>query len=365
MEKNIIVFYAPVGTNLTQYQIGGGEIGCRRTREILKKHGFEVITIDKPIMEKKGLMNYFKMALKGYTRLWKALVSNNRAILYTVGFYERNVYLEWLIIMTGKLLSRRTIYEARNGRLVKAYYEYGKLYKLFMDSILMKVDTVFCQGLEYVRFIEQRYKKRSVYSPNYVMNKFLKEYSADRPLDVIRLIYFGRVTEAKNIGVIVEVCSELLKRGYKVETIIIGAYTEEYKRDLDQFISNLYIPKDTIRFLGHQPFEIISAELQKAHFFIFPSQEKKEGHSNSLTEAMTFGVVPIVSSAGFNSSIVAKPELVVNDIDARRYADVVDKIIQDMSWGIYSKFVYDRIRENYTEDRVKTSILKAISELVE
>ena len=60
------------------------------------------------------------------------------------------------------------------------------------------------------------------------------------------------------------------------------------------------------RILGQQPFERICDELQKAHFFVFPSQEKMEGHSNSLTEAMTFGVVPIVSAAGFNASIVGK-----------------------------------------------------------
>jgi glycosyltransferase involved in cell wall biosynthesis len=365
MGKNVIVFYAPVGTNLPRYQLGGGEIGCRRTRDILKGNGFDVITIDKPIMGKNGIIGYVKMALKGYSRLLKALVSNKGAILYTVGFYEKNVYMEWFIIISGKLLSRKTIYEARNGRLVKAYFEFGKIYRFMMGSILKQVDTVFCQGLEYVEFIEQQYKKKSVYTPNYVLNKSLQKYNAERPLDVVRLIYFGRVTETKNVGLIVDVCNELLKRGYNVETIIIGSYSEEYKKDLDQHIASMNIPEGTIRFLGQQPFEMISEELQKAHFFIFPSQEKKEGHSNSLTEAMTFGVVPVVSSAGFNSSIVAKPELVVTDMDPTGYANVMDKIIQDKSWGIYSKFVYDRIKENYTEDRVKTSILKAISRLME
>lgn len=45
-----------------------------------------------------------------------------------------------------------------------------------------------------------------------------------------------------------------------------------------------------------------------------------EGHSNSLTEAMTFGVVPVVSTAGFNASIVSNEELVVSDINPERYS---------------------------------------------
>lgn len=35
MGKRTIIFYAPVGTNLPVHLLGGGEKGCRRTREIL------------------------------------------------------------------------------------------------------------------------------------------------------------------------------------------------------------------------------------------------------------------------------------------------------------------------------------------
>ena len=82
-----------------------------------------------------------------------------------------------------------------------------------------------------------------------------------------------------------------------------------------------------------------------------------------MTEAMTFGVVPIVSTAGFNASIVSKSELVVADIDYHKYADVVDQIIKDGTWCEYSRFVYERVKENYTEDRVRENILGAISKL--
>lgn len=359
MNKTII-FYAPVGTGVPVHMLGGGEKGCRRTQEILTNAGYKLNTVDKPVMG-KGAKQYILMAIKAYFKIIISLLSNKNAILYVVGFYEKNVYLEWLILSTGKTLKHKVIYEARNGRLIKAYEDYGKRYKCFMDSILKKADVIFAQGLEYIAYIKQSFGKQAVYTPNYVMNRSLLPYEGDRPLDTIRLLYFGRVSESKNIDVVLKVAGELVRRGHRTETTIIGGYQEDYKKRLDDLAQKLKL--GNVRFLGQQQFEVIRDELQRAHFFIFPSQEKMEGHSNSLTEAMTFGVVPIVSTAGFNASIVSKSELVVADIDYHKYADVVDQIIKDGTWCEYSRFVYERVKENYTEDRVRENILGAIATL--
>lgn len=359
MSKTII-FYAPVGTGMPVHMLGGGEKGCRRTQEILTNAGYTLITIDKPVMG-KGTKQYILMAIKAYFKIIKSLFANKNALLYVVGFYEKNVYLEWLILSTGKTLKHKVIYEARNGRLIKAYPDYGKQYKRFMDSILKKANVIFAQGLEYIDFIKQSFGKEAVYTPNYVMNRSLLPYEGDRPFDTIKLLYFGRVSESKNIDVVLKVAGELEKRGYRTETTIIGGYQEDYKRKLDQLVQKLELSR--VKFGGQQQFEVIRDELQRVHFFIFPSQEKMEGHSNALTEAMTFGVVPVVSTAGFNASIVSKPELVVSNIDYQKYADVVDQLVKDGTWREYSQFVYERVKENYTEDRVRKNILEAMATL--
>lgn len=359
MKPKTIVFYAPVGTDLPPHRIGGGEIGCRRTREILKNDGYTVITVDKPTMG-HGALRYIVSAMKGYVRIWKHLLSGRESLLYVVGFYEKNIYLEWLILMTGLLLRRKTIYEARNGRLVEAYWQYGTLYRKMMDGVLGRAHAIFCQGLEYVDFIERYYQRASVYTPNYVLDKYVREYNGNRPLDVVKLIYVGRVTESKNIAVVIDVCGRLLSRGYETETVIIGGYTDEYRAELDRRIAGLNMPENAVRFLGPQPFESIREELQRAHFFIFPSQEKKEGHSNALTEAMTFGVVPIASAAGFNRSILGKPELIMADFSAETYADAIVDIVERDAWKEYSLYMYRRAKENYSEEIVRNSILTTV-----
>ena len=132
---------------------------------------------------------------------------------------------------------------------------------------------------------------------------------------------------------------------------------------LEQTIKEYRLDNDKVQIIGQQPFDKICDALQKVHFFVFPSQEKMEGHSNSLTEAMTFGVVPVVSTAGFNASIVGNKELVVDSIDPMKYARVIESVIEKNVWSEYSLAVYRRIKENYTEDIVKKNILCAVDEL--
>ena len=361
MGQRTIIFYAPVGTNLPAHMLGGGEKGCRRTREILCNAEYNVKTIDKATMS-HGVFSYVKSAVHAIDEIRKELHANPDAIIYIVGFYEKNLPLEWILINLGGK-KRKTIYEARNGRLVKAYQEKSGLYKKLMNSVLKRADVIFVQGLEYVDFIRKTCGKEAIYTPNYVLNRSLKPYIAERPFNTKRLVYFGRVSESKNVDVVIKVAYELEKVGYNTRTTVIGGYTEDYKAKLDQLIEECGLGNNKVQIIGQQPFERICDELQKAHFFVFPSREKMEGHSNSLTEAMTFGVVPIVSTAGFNASIVGNIELVVDDINPLKYAGIIESIIEKNIWSEYSLAVYRRIKENYTEDIVKKNILCAIEEL--
>lgn len=54
---------------------------------------------------------------------------------------------------------------------------------------------------------------------------------------------------------------------------------------------------------------------------------------------------------------------VVDDINPLKYAEIIESIIEKNIWSEYSLAVYKRIKENYTEDIVKKSILCAIEEL--
>ena len=356
-----IIFYAPLGRNTPQYLIGGGEKGCKRTYEILEQAGYKLHIIDKPIIG-LGKRHYIRMAISAFFYLLKDMATYKKAIVYIVGFYEKNIYLEWLLLRTAKLFHHKTIYEARNGTLVKTYYKNKRIYRMLLDSILKSASTIFCQGQEYVDFINQKYQKKAVYTPNYVMRQYLEPY-VERKMDPLQLIYTGRVTPSKNIKIILDVVNELNVENISAELTVIGAYTSEYKEELDEHCRKIGLDQKRVSFLGSQSFEVIMEKLKHAHYFVFTSQEKKEGHSNALTEAMAFGVVPVASNAGFNARVIQQKQLIVDTVDYMEYVNVIKNIMMNNLWSVYSHQVYDRVCKNYSEEIVKGSILEAINEI--
>lgn len=177
----------------------------------------------------------------------------------------------------------------------------------------------------------------------------------------INLIYFGRIAESKNIDVAIKVLSVLKKKGYPAKLDLIGGYSDEYKNFLDSIKKGEGLSDEDVIFHGAQSLEYISAKLRKAHYFIFPSKEKKEGHSNSLTEAMAFGVVPIVSNAGFNESICGDKHLVVYEFTPQAFAQKVMDIEQAGEWEYFSHFVYKRVIERFTEIQARDELKKVLN----
>lgn len=177
------------------------------------------------------------------------------------------------------------------------------------------------------------------------------------------LIYFGRLSPTKNIEVVIHTLKCLLDAHYNATLKLIGGCSEKYLSQLNELIIAKGIPKEKIQLLGPKPIEYIFEVLSQSHYFIFPSNEPKEGHSNALTEAMSMGVVPIVSNAGFNASICGVKELVVKDINPRAFAEKIMEIEESGRWKELSLRVYNRFNENYTEEKALEKIREAATRM--
>jgi glycosyltransferase involved in cell wall biosynthesis len=88
------------------------------------------------------------------------------------------------------------------------------------------------------------------------------------------------------------------------------------------------------------------------HFYVFPSQQEREGQSNAVTEAMSQGVIPIASPQGFSRSTIGDDYLIVDELTAEAYAERIAEIIRKREIEKYSQFVRKRFLENYTEKAV-------------
>lgn len=245
--------------------------------------------------------------------------------------------------------------------MVLTYKDGTEKYRKTLEDLLLKPEVVLCQGKEYVDFIKEAWGVERSFYPNYIMDDFVKPNNLDRPRP-IKLIYFGRVTEQKNVNVIIQVLSLIRKAGLDATLDIIGGYNEDYKKELDDIAGKTNVIK-YVTFYGRKPFDFIANKLRESHYFVFPSVEKQEGHSNSLTEAMGCGVVPIVSTAGFNVSICGNNDLIVENVKADDFAQRIIDIEKSNRWGEYSEFAYNRILKNYTQNIVSKNLISYIETL--
>lgn len=356
--KKDIIFYAPLGKSLPPDKIGGMEQGCRKTVEILRDAGFHVILVEKPV-KGRSMVAYLLRILAAWIRLLILLISRREAVLHVSGCYRELVYVEWRFISSAKFLKHQTVYEIRNGGMIQEYEKRGGIYRRAMSSLLRHSDYILSQGSDYLRFIEEKFGKSSLYYPNYIQDRFLTGYPL-RTTTQCRLVYFGRIVPAKNIDVMVDICRILHSRELKATLDLIGGCSDSYKAELKDEIRKSGIPDNSIRFWGRREFEAFFPYLKSCHFFLFPSNEPREGHSNSLTEAMGCGIVPIVSDAGFNRQVVDDDKLVISEADnAVMYANVIFEIWTSGEWKPYSCKMYSRVAENFTESCVRETLLEA------
>lgn len=365
MQNHSIIFYGPLGGKKKK-RIGGGESGNKRTIGVLRKLAYNIITCEKPypINSSIRIVIYpFQLLLRYIHLFYLAIRTNGPKSIHVSGFYNFLVYIEWLIVSTSRLFGIRVVYEARAGGMIDSYNENGKFYRFVFRGILKNASAILCQGSSYVPFI-MKFTKRSVYYyPNYVSDEFFKVYEEnDRALaEKAELVYFGRIAPSKNIEFIISVAKELKEKSFPFFLEIIGAGKDEYIRELKSLIKTM----DLINYISFSnstsPSDLFS-KLEHKHIFIFPTQERREGHSNALTEAMSFGVVPVVSPTGFNRTVVGNQYLVVDDFVPEGYSDRILEIMTNRkTWIEYSKSVHKRVEECFTEKVVAEVLIKSHS----
>jgi glycosyltransferase involved in cell wall biosynthesis len=115
--------------------------------------------------------------------------------------------------------------------------------------------------------------------------------------DVVRLVYLGRLDQEKAIDLMIRGFARLAGRSPHASLIIVG--DGECRRELEQLVEQLQLGA-RVSFKG--AVRDVSTVLTEAEIFV--STSLSEGMSNSLLEAMSFGLVPLVSKVSGVSDIV-------------------------------------------------------------
>jgi glycosyltransferase involved in cell wall biosynthesis len=213
------------------------------------------------------------------------------------------------------------------GRLILAPYK-----KLILGPVLRHSSIIICLTEDYAKSMEINYsvnKKQIVVIPNATSFDIVKQTSV-KMHKPIRIIHVSRLTNQKNIPLMINAIKSLVERGYNVQLRIIGEGPE--LDGLKSLTSSLDIVKN-VKFLGRIEGRKLQSEYVGADAVAQVSLV--EAFSTVLLEAMASGKPLIASDIegtrsivkdGYNGllidpysldSLVSALELLINDESLR------------------------------------------------
>ena len=353
-----IYFFANFG-NWSHQPYGGGEIGNRRTLGMMRQAGYEVHLIEKYNRVYKhtltDAMIISCLMMWNVIKLFFVLFFGRRknSLVHIVGFYGSTIYFERILVGISHLLGYRTVYEMRGGGATFHYHSGSERYRRWFASAIRQADYIFSQGQENKPLIDSIDPgKRFFYYPNCVMHDFCPGNYPNKPTNRINLLYFGRVAKQKNVDVVVDAFNILAAKYSNIYLDIVGNCTEpEYAEEIRQRISaSAFASRITMH--PDCSHDKLKEHLADKHFYIFPTTEPREGHSNALTEAMAWGLIPVATDMGFNRTIVGDDTLIVKQLSPKSFADVVANIVDKGRIAELSEKAYYHIQSNYTGEIV-------------
>lgn len=362
-----IIFYGSLPRE-GESPYGGGEVGNMRTVKMLESAGYSVSLIRKYRSKSnwgkiRTLSVYpFRMIEGLFKVFFSLLFANRKSFFHLSGFAGVTIFNEYLIMRIVRILRFPMIYELRGGGAEKFYNEGSFFYKKMFESLVKNADIVFTQGKENIPLLNKISKTPVYHYANCVEDGFAPSSCPSKLNDRVNILFYGRIEENKHIDLIVDAVAIIQKEISNVFLTIVGNGNESYIKYISEKMSKGLIPGSFSLQPGFQHKDLPSLLLNQ-HFYMLPSTQVREGQSNAVTESMSFGLVPIASPQGFNRSTIGMDELIVDHLDPQGYADVVLRIIGDNSFSIYSKAMYDRYCEKFSQKKVFERTLKVYESL--
>jgi len=349
---------------------GGGEVGNLRTVRMLESFGYRVRTIRRyrsqasetrlqvwvmyPLRFLANVLACFTVLLLGKRR---------GSVVHVSGFYGPTIPIETVQVFLAKSLGYRLVYEMRGGGAQHYYENLRNGYRWQFRRIVRKADGILSQGKENEALLKSLCDTPVYHYPNAVSADFYPALRPEKPADRVNLLFYGRIEVEKNPLLIVEAASLLQRQFDNVTLTLIGSGQRELTARLREKMEAELAP-GSFRFEPGCAHEALPPLLADKHFYLFPSRQLREGQSNALTEAMSFGIVPIASPQGFNRSTVGDDALIVETLSAEAYAEAVARILREGAFERYSEQVYARFCDLFTEEAVFARMRKVYDEIL-
>ena len=150
-----------------------------------------------------------------------------------------------------------------------------------------------------------------------------------------RLVFVGRTQTAKGLGVALEILQGLVPRFPGLHLDVLGDGPERPR--FEQMSVHLGLT-EKVKFHGWLPHDRVLDFLARSHFILLPSAS--EGWPKVLSEAMTYGVVPIASDVSAIPQILEETQagVALPATDVAAFVEAIGEMIQDpVKWKRMSR----------------------------
>ena len=182
----------------------------------------------------------------------------------------------------------------------------------------------------------------------------------------INILCVGKYEERKNQMMLLEILSELMSK-YSFHLTIVGEsstlHHKNYYDKVIRFIEEHDMTKMVTCYRNCDPTQM-DIFYKESDLFVLPST--KEFASFSQIEAMSFSVASIVSETNGTACYVTPGYNGIHfkDNDKASLARTIETLLSDRELLVkMGKNSFDKIREEYSFDKYKTSILNILSEI--
>lgn len=333
---------------------GGGEVGNVRTIRMLREAGYKVVTMRQRKAHAEWgririLASYPFRLLAGWLYVFfTMLLGARKGVAHLSGFAGVTIMNEYVLMHIMKFMGYKVVYELRGGGAIAFWEKGSSSYKKMFSYLLKSACYVFVQGKENIPLIESICRTPVFHYANCVEDGFAPIELPSKPKDKINLLFYGRCEENKHVDMIVEVAAIIQREISNVFLTVVGTGQQSYicmvKDKMEQLLE-----KGTYTYIPGCEHEELPLLLMDKHFYIFPSTQPREGQSNSVTECMSYGIIPIASPQGFMRSTIGDDYLIIDILTAEAYAQRIIEIIRSESISKYSQQVFNQFQNNFTQ----------------
>lgn len=290
-----ILYFGPI-TPEGKPSVGGYEAANRKNIDALRKRGLEIVEFPNPRIKHKfgqlGKLAYIKLFAYPL-KLWRYRHEKD-VVLHITPLYDTLLYPALVTVRAAKKLGIPVLVDIRAGSLMKCWNNKTLIFHRHLRELLRRADSITAEGSAYIEQLKDivGIEKTALYFPN--IADCSKLPAIHKPTDNFNIFYFGRITATKGIDIALQAI-RLLNNKYRL--YLAGPFGKDFNIDKTK--------QERVEYLGLLTTQQLQETMERMHFFIFPTRHEGEGQSNSLIEAMSNGLIPVVSDQGFNAEVVA------------------------------------------------------------